>query len=243
MSEEIGVPIRDILSRADRLAEEGLNDQQKEYVKTTRSCSKSLMTSIDDILAMAALETKTVKVEKTRFDFRTFMGKTAAVFLPRANEKGLQLTVTISNQVPAKFYCDSNRRGQLLHNLLKNAIEFTERGEVVVEVDRDTISTRPALGNEETSDAFYLFFTIRDTGIGISQEKQQVMFDRFAQANGLGSSSDERAGWGLVVSKHLVELMGETIGIESEPGKGSKFWFSLPILEETGKPASPVRLT
>jgi two-component system, sensor histidine kinase and response regulator len=120
---------------------------------------------------------------------------------------------------------------------LKNAIEFTEQGEVVVEVDRDTISTRPALGNEETNDGFYLFFIIRDTGIGISQEKQQAMFDRFAQANGLGSSSDERAGWGLVVSKHLVELMGGTIGIESEPGKGSKFWFSLPIREETGKPA------
>ena len=79
------VPIRDILSRADRLAEEGLNDQQKEYVKTIRSCSKSLMTSIDDILAIAALETKTVKVEKNSLRlFLTFMGKTAAVFLPRA---------------------------------------------------------------------------------------------------------------------------------------------------------------
>jgi len=191
-SNTAGVPIRDILSRADRLAEEGLNDQQKEYVKTIRSCSKSLMTSIDDILAIAALETKTVKVEKNSLRlFLTFMGKTAAVFLPRAKEKGLQLTVTISNQVPTKVYCDSNRLGQLLHNLLKNAIEFTEQGEVVVEVDRDTISTRPALGNEETSDGFYLFFTIRDTGIGISQEKQQAMFDRFAQANGSGSSSDE----------------------------------------------------
>jgi len=124
--------------------------------------------------------------------------------------------------------------GQLLHNLLKNAIEFTERGEVVVEVDRYTISTRPALGNKKPTTAF-ISSTVRDTGIGISQEKQQAMFDRFAQANGLGSSSDERAGWGLVVSKHLVELMGGTIGIESEPGKGSKFWFSLPIREETEK--------
>jgi len=237
MSEEIGTPLSGILSCADRLAEDGLNNQQMEYIKTIRSYSKSLMTSIDDILAMAALETKTVKVEKTRFDFRTFMGKTAAVFLPRAKEKGLQLTVTISNQVPAKVYCDSNRLGQLLHNLLNNAIEFTERGEIVVEVDRDTISTCPAMGNEETSDGFYLFFTIRDTGIGISQEKQQAMFDRFAQANALGSSSVERAGWGLVVSKHLVELMGGTIGIESEPGKGSKFWFSLPIREEIRKSA------
>jgi signal transduction histidine kinase len=237
MSEEIGTPIGDILNRADLLAASGLNDQQMEYIKTIRSCSKSLMTSIDDILAMAALEEKSVRVEKTRFDFRTFMGKTTTAFLPRAKEKGLQLTVTISNQVPAKVYCDSNRLGQVLYNLLTNAIKFTERGEIVVEVDRDTISPGPAAGNGETKDSFYLFFTIRDTGIGISQEEQQAMFDRFAQANGLGSSSDERAGWGLVISKHLVELMGGTIGIESEPERGSKFWFSLPIREEIGKSA------
>jgi signal transduction histidine kinase len=149
----------------------------------------------------------------------------------------LQLTVTISNQVPAKVYCDSNRLGQVLYNLLTNAIKFTERGEIIVEVDRDTISPGPLAGNGETKDSFYLFFTIRDTGIGISQEEQQAMFDRFARANGLGSSSDERAGWGLVISKHLVELMGGTIGIESEPERGSKFWFSLPIREEIGKSA------
>jgi len=237
MSEEIGTPIGDILNRADLLAATGLNDQQMEYIKTIGSCSKSLMTSIDDILAMAALEEKSVRVEKTRFDFRNFVGKTTTAFLPRAKEKGLQLTVTISNQVPAKVYCDSNRLGQVLYNLLTNAIKFTERGEIIVEVDRDTISPGALAGNGETKDSFYLFFTIRDTGIGISQEEQQAMFDRFAQANGLGSSSDERAGWGLVISKHIVELMGGTIGIESEPERGSKFWFSLPIREEIGKSA------
>ena len=232
MSEEIGAPIRDILNRVDRLAESGLNEQQMEYINTIRSCSKSLMTSIDDVLAMAALEGKNVRVEKTRFDFRTFMGKTTAAFLPRAEEKGLRLTVTIGHQVPAKIYCDSNRLGQVLHNLLSNAIKFTERGQIVVEVDRDTITAHRAPANPETKDNFYLFFTIRDTGIGMSPETQQAMFDRFAQANGLGGSSDERAGWGLVISKHLVELMGGTIGIESEAGKGSRFWFNLPIREE-----------
>jgi two-component system sensor histidine kinase/response regulator len=235
MSEEIGAPIRDILRRTDLLAESGLTNQQMESIKNIKSCSKSLMTSIDDILAMAALETKNIKVEKTRFDFRTFMGKTVAAFVPRAEEKGLQLTVTISNQVPQQVYCDSNRLGQLLHNLLTNAIKFTERGEVVVEVDRDTISTRPAVGNEDNKNNFYLFFIIRDTGIGISKEKQEAMFDRFAQPGDSSNSPDDGAGWGLAISKHLVELLGGTIDIESEPGKGSKFWFSLPLREDLGK--------
>jgi len=192
---------------------------------------------MDDILAMAALESKTVKVEKTRFDFRTFMGKMTAAFLPRAQEKGLQLTVTIGKDIPPKIYCDANRLGQVLHNLLANAVKFTEQGEIVVEVDRDTISAGSRPRNEETKDSFYLFFSIRDTGSGISQEKQQAMFDRFAQANSSASPPDDRAGWGLVVSKHIVELMDGTIGMESEPGKGSKFWFSLPIREEIGKSA------
>jgi len=237
MSQEIRTPIRDILSRADLLAESGLNNQQLEYAKTVKSCSKSLMASVDDILAMAALEAKNIRVEKTRFDFRTFMGKTTAAFFPRAEEKKLQLTVTISNQVPAHVYCDSNRLGQLLHNLLANAIKFTERGEVVVEIDRDTISAHPAAGNEATRNVFYLFFSIRDTGIGIPHEKQEAVFDRFAPTVGSSNSPDERSGWGLAISKHLVELLGGTIGIESEPGKGSKFWFSLPMREEVGKPA------
>src|SRR5262249_36265357 len=149
MSDEIGAPIRDILYRTDLLAGSGLNDLQTEHIKTIQSCSKSLVTSIDDILAMAALETKTVKVEKTRFDFRTFMAKVTAAFLPRAQEKGLQFTVTIGKDVPPKIYCDSNRLGQVLHNLLANAIKFTEQGEIVVEVDRDTISAGSRPRNDE----------------------------------------------------------------------------------------------
>ncbi|HTN70583.1 MAG TPA: ATP-binding protein [Methylomirabilota bacterium] len=228
MSEEIRVPIGDILSSIDLLAESGLNDQQIEHAKAIQSRTKSLLTSIDDILAMAALEAKNIRVEKTHFNFRTFMGKTAAAFIPRAEEKCVQLTVTIGNQVPAEVYCDPNRLGQLLHNLLSNAIKFTERGEVVVEVDRDTISTRPA-GRGETDDDFFLFFTIRDTGIGIPREQLEAMLDRFAPTDGSSNSADEQTGWGLAVAKHLVELMGGTIGIESAPGKGSKFWFSLPM--------------
>jgi signal transduction histidine kinase len=126
----------------------------------------------------------------------------------------------------------------LLQNLLSNAIKFTKRGEVAVEVDRGSILGCRS-GVRETSDtklsrgnAFYLFFAVRDTGIGIPREKQEVIFDRFSQADSSSSRSYEGTGLGLAISKQLVELMGGTIGVESKPGEGSRFWFSLPM-EET----------
>ena len=229
MSDEIRAPIDDIMSKAELLAASGLNHQQLEYTRTVKSRSAWLRTAIDDILGMAALESGKITVEKNYFDFRAFMDKTIASLIRRAEIKGLQLTVTISHRVPAQVQCDSGRLGQLLLNLLSHAINFTERGEVVVEVDRDTISTRPNLSFQETENSFYLFFTIRDSGIAIPRQEQEIVFDQLAQADGSNTSRPEETGLGLELSKQLVELMGGTIRIESEPGKGIKFWFSLPM--------------
>jgi PAS domain S-box-containing protein len=237
-SHELRSPIHVILGITDLLTKDGLNEGQLEYVKTVRSCAKSLRTIIDNILDMAALESGRIKVATTPFNIRAFMSKSAAPFLRRAEEKGLQLRVTISKKVPARVLCDRTRLRQLLQNLLSNAIKFTKRGEVAVEVDRGSILGCRS-GVRETSDtklsrgnAFYLFFAVRDTGIGIPREKQEVIFDRFSQADSSSSRSYEGTGLGLAISKQLVELMGGTIGVESKPGEGSRFWFSLPM-EET----------
>jgi PAS domain S-box-containing protein len=237
-SHEIRSPIHIVLGAADLLAQSDLNDTQRKYVKTLRSAAMSLMTVVNDILDMAALEAGRVQIELTRFDFRVFMKETTAAFIRQAERKGLRLHVAIGAKVPARIRCDRMRLGQLLHNLLSNAIKFTERGEIVVEVDRDTIAACPFESTEKSAKGFprgnvsYLFFTVRDTGIGIAREHQEVIFDRFSQADGSSHRCYEGTGLGLAISKHLVELMGGTIGVESEPEKGSRFWFSLPIPKE-----------
>ena len=112
-----------------------------------------------------------------------------------------------------------------------NAVKFTERGEVVVEVDRDAIcNSNNGTGDERArEEGFYLFFSVRDSGIGIPPEKQEGIFDCFAQADGSSTRSYEGTGLGLAISKQMIELMGGTIGVESEPGNGSRFWFSFPV--------------
>jgi signal transduction histidine kinase len=230
-------PIHVILGITDLLSKDGLNEGQLEYVKTLGSCAKSLMALIDNILDIAALEAEKLKIEKTPFDFRATVRETAAPFISRAREKGLQLKITINRKVPAQLLCDRRRLRQLLENLLSNAIKFTTRGKITVEVDRGCIQARTSEVSVTTPykgahiKPVYLFFTVRDTGIGIPREKQEAIFDRFSQVDSSSSRSYEGTGLGLAISKQLVELMGGTIGVESEPGEGSKFWFSLPMEE------------
>jgi signal transduction histidine kinase len=229
-SHELRSPIHVILGIADLLAKSAVTDQEVGYVKTVHSCAKSLLTVIDDILAIAALEAGDVTIETSSFDFRAFMSETAAPFIHEAENKGLRFTITIASTVPSSVRCDRKQLAQVLKNLLSNAIKFTEQGEVALEVDRDSIRLRPSGEIESAEDAIiHLFFTVRDTGIGIHRDKLKVIFDSFSQADGSISRSYEGTGLGLAISKQLVELMGGAIGVESEAGKGSRFWFSLPM--------------
>lgn len=228
---EIRSPAYVISGMADLLAETALDSDQIEYVNTIRASAESLTRIIDSILEMAALEEGATRFESVAVNFRSLMSEVTALFAQAAEQKGLQFSLTISHKIPAVLRCDSRRLSQLLRNLISNAIKFTTRGEVCVEVDRDTIANvghriaeRP--GHDET---FYLFFAVRDTGIGISPENQEMIFDSFAQADGSITRSYEGTGLGLAISKQALELLGGTIGVESEPGKGSRFWFSFPV--------------
>lgn len=245
-SHEIRSPIHVILGAADLLAQSGLNNLQVKYLNTLHSSAMSLMGVIDDILVMAELDAGRIKVERSRFDFRAFMNETTAPFVHRAAKKGLPLTVAVSANVPARVCCDRARLQRLLRNLLSNAIKFTDHGEVAIEVDRAPISSNLCASGKQSKNGSrrgkmgYLLFIVRDTGIGIRREQQQVIFDRFAQADGSSRRYYEGAGLGLAISKQLIKVMGGTIGVESEPGKGSKFCFSLPIPEE-GRRTKPPR--
>jgi len=233
VSHEIRTPVFSIQGIAQLLSDSPLNDEQIKFARIIQSCAQSLMAVMEKILDIAALGAGEVKVETAPLDVRALMNEITDSFLRRAEEKGLQLILTISDRIPARIRCDGKRLGQVLHHLIGNAIKFTERGVVAIEVDRDAIATRLAIQDGETQvdhgNAFNLFFTVRDTGSGVPREKREMIFERFAQADGSSTRGFGGTGLGLAIAKELVELMGGTIGVESEPGKGSNFWFHLPV--------------
>ena len=242
---EIRSPAYVILGMADLLAETELCEEQLEYVKTIQTSAESLTRVIENILDMAALEEGATRFETTYVDFRAFMAEITASFAQQAQRKALQFSVTVSPQVPANIPCDRRRLTQLLNNLISNAIKFTERGGIAVEVDRDTISAAGDEAGETLGHGrrFYLFFSVRDSGIGIPYDKQIIIFESFAQADSSSTRRYEGTGLGLAISKQMLEMMGGIIGVESEPGKGSRFWFSLPIPSANEESAIGTRST
>jgi signal transduction histidine kinase len=219
----------------DLLAEGDLSDDQRAYLNTIQGCTESLMSVMGDILDMAALEAGKVTIENASFDLRAFMQEIMASFKPLAEKSGLCLTMAIGAQVPSQIQCDRKRLRQLIENLLFNAIKFTDDGDIAVEVDRAKIPTSP--GQEKTGDEVSgtngqgdnLIFSVRDSGIGIPRDQQEIIFDPFSQANGSSGRNYDGIGLGLAISKQLVELMGGQIGVESESESGSQFWFTLPL--------------
>lgn len=152
--------------------------------------------------------------------------------MKQAEQKGLRFNILTRDGVPKHVRCDRKRLGQVLGHLLENAIRFTERGEIAVELaGRSNLAglCRDAPENFPAGEYGDLFVSVRDTGIGILAEKIPVVFDRFSQVDGTSTRRYGGTGLGLAIAKELVELMGGSIGVESEPGKGSRFWFTLPL--------------
>ncbi len=233
-SHEIRSPLHVIFGMIDLLAESDLQDEQRAYIDTIQGCTESLMTVMDDILDMAALEAGKVIIENASFDLRAFMQETMASFKNLAESRALRVTMAIGAKVPSQIRCDRKRLRQVIENLLANAIKFTDDGDISLEVDRAPApnysdQATPADHRVVGSGVSYLIFSVCDSGIGISREQQQIIFDPFSQADGSSSRGYEGIGLGLAISKQLVELMGGEIGVESNPGSGSHFWFSVPL--------------
>lgn len=231
MSHEIRTPINGILGFADLLSHTGLDDEQRDFVNTVKESCASLLAIVNDILDFSKIEAGKMVIDNVAFELRDCVEEVLALLAPTAYGKSLELVQLIYGDVPLKLYGDPIRIRQVLTNLVHNAIKFTPSGQVVVRV----------MLEDETEHAALLRVNVTDTGIGLSENDQEKLFRAFGQADTSITRRFGGAGLGLIISRKLVDQMGGTMGLESEPGKGSTFWFTLNCLKQRIVPGQEQR--
>ena len=219
MSHEIRTPMNGVLGMTELLLDTTLAETQRRYAQNIRNSAESLLNIINDILDFSKIEAGKMELDAIDFDVRELAEEVAEMFASRVHAKGVELICHVADSVPAAVHGDPGRLRQVLTNLVGNAVKFTERGEVVIEVRR-------APETAAAGDAFRLEFSVRDTGIGITPENCKRLFTAFTQADASTTRRYGGTGLGLAISQHLVTLMDGTIGVESTPGHGSRFWFT-----------------
>ena len=240
MSHEIRTPLNGVVAMADALARSDLGPREREMVDIVRSSSDTLERLLSDILDTAKIESGQLTIEPAPFHLADIVRETAALWRPKAEEKGVALVIEIAETAERRVYGDAVRIRQILTNLVSNALKFTAEGEVRLSV--------------EDADDDRVRFTVTDTGVGFEPDQKARIFGRFHQADGSITRRFGGTGLGLTISRELAELMGGTLDCDSQPGVGSRFWFEAPLplaeaaqagdaaVPESGSDAVPLRI-